>query len=172
MCTNYERAFLEADDLFDLFTEFLRPLPLSVFTQFVLPTSPYLESDAQASLNLTLLRPLISSDAPMYNADKMRQAEFEQHFLPYPANYTNYVENARVSVLVEGLLRLLVQYADVQVTASLRSKLKEGIKARKEKAKLGTRRKGLEKEAEADVAATILELSSARMLVVVDAADN
>lgn len=163
MCHHHEQAFLDTDDLFDLYTEFLRPLPLHVFVQFVLPSEPFLEPNAQASVNQDLLRILISSDAPTYKAETMTQKEFETHFLPYPANYTNHLENARVSVLVEGLLRLLVRYLDLQVDESFMSKLEEGISARKEKAKFGARKLTGEKEAEEELAVGVLEMSSMRM---------
>ena len=102
----------------------------------------------------------------------MRQVEFETHFLPYPANYTNFVENSRVSILVEGLLRLLLRYLDLQVTESLEQKLEQGIKAREAKARFGTRRKGGEREAEEDAAAIVLAMSSVRMRMLLKASSN
>jgi len=100
----------------------------------------------------------------------MRQAEFETHFLPYPASYTSLVDNARVSVLVESLLRMLSRHLGLQVTSSFKGKLNQGIKAREGKAKSATKRKGEDKEAEDDLATAMLEMSAARMRVMVDAA--
>ena len=163
---------MELEDYFDLLTEFIRPLPLPIFPQFVLPASPYLEPHAQASLNQNLLRPIISSEAPIYHADTMTQAEFEKHFLPFPANYTNYVDNARVSMLVESLLRLLFRHAGLQVTESLTTKLEEGIKARESKAGFGARKKGTIRGVEEDRAAKVLGFSAARMRAVLKAAGS
>ncbi|KAI4720438.1 hypothetical protein E4T48_03368 [Aureobasidium sp. EXF-10727] len=167
---NYEHAFMEAEDCFDLVTEFLRPLPLDTFMLFVSPPTPWLEPHSHASLCQTLLRPIISSEAPTYHANTMTQVDFEKHFLPYPAKYTNYVENARVSLLVEALLRLLFRHSALIVNNSLKRKLDEGIKAREAKAKSGARKFVGVKEAEDEKAVKILANSAMRMRMVVQVA--
>ncbi|KAI5210826.1 hypothetical protein E4T38_01924 [Aureobasidium subglaciale] len=167
---HYQHAFMEAEDCFDLVTEFIRPLPLDIFTLFVTPSSPWLEPHSHASLCQNLLRPIISSEAPTYHADTMTQIEFEKHFLPYPANYTNYVENARVSLLVEALLRLLFRHSALIVNDSLKKKLDEGIKAREVKARSGGRKLVGLKEAEEEKAVKMLANSAMRMKMVVQVA--
>ncbi|KAH0147503.1 hypothetical protein KCU67_g11839, partial [Aureobasidium melanogenum] len=167
---HYEHAFMEVEDCFDLVTEFLRPLPLDIFVLFVSPPTPWLEPHSHASLCQNLLRPIISSEAPVYQADTMTQIEFERHFLPYPANYTNYVENARVSLLVEALLRLLFRHSALIVNNSLKKKLDEGIKVREAKAKFGARKLVGIKEAEEDKAVKLLANSAMRMRMVVQVA--
>lgn len=87
----------------------------------------------------------------------MTQADFELHYLPYAANYTNQTDNVKVSILIEGLLRLLVRYLGLQVTKELKSKLEEGITARDEKARSATRKKP------DDEAVGALSMSAARM---------
>jgi hypothetical protein len=161
---------MEVEDCFDLVTEFLRPLPLDIFVLFVSPPTLWLEPHSHASLCQNLLRPIISSEAPVYQADTMTQIEFERHFLPYPANYTNYVENARVSLLVEALLRLLFRHSALIVNNSLKKKLDEGIKAREAKAKFGARKLVGIKEAEEDKAVKLLANSAMRMRMVVQVA--
>jgi len=161
---------MEAEDCFDLVTEFLRPLPLDTFMLFVSPPTPWLEDHSHASLCQNLLRPTISSEAPIYHADTMTQIEFEKHFLPYPANYTNYVENARVSLLVEKLLRLLFTNSALVVNDSLKKKLDEGIKAREAKAKFGARKLVGAKEAEEEKAVQMLSRSAMRMRMTVQIA--
>ncbi|KAI5236203.1 hypothetical protein E4T43_08796 [Aureobasidium subglaciale] len=168
--SHYQHAFMEAEDCFDLVTEFIRPLPLDIFTLFVTPSSPWLEPHSHASLCQNLLRPIISSEAPTYHADTMTQIEFEKHFLPYPANYTNYVENARVSLLVEALLRLLFRHSALIVNGSLKKKLDEGIKAREAKARFGGRKLVGLKEAEEEKAVKMLANSAMRMKMVVQVA--
>lgn len=161
---------MELEDCFDLLTEFIRPLPLFVFTQFVLPSTPYLEPHSHASLCQNLLRPTISSDAPVYHADTMRQAEFEKHFLPYAANYSNYVENCRVGLLVESLLRLLFRHAGLVVTEALKKGLEKGIKGREAKAAFGARKLVGSKEAEEERAVRMLRAGAQRMRVLVQVA--
>lgn len=167
---HYEHAFMEVEDCFDLVTEFLRPLPLDTFMLFVSPPNPWLEAHSHASLCQNLLRPIISSEAPTYHADTMTQIEFEKHFLPYPANYTNYVENARVSLLVEKLLRLLWTNSALVVNDSLKKKLDEGIKAREAKAKFGARKLVGAKGAEEEKAVQMLTRSAMRMRMTVQIA--
>ncbi|KAL1311598.1 hypothetical protein AAFC00_001711 [Neodothiora populina] len=163
--SSYDRsAFLDTDSLLDLYTESLRPLPLRIFVQFTLPTTPYLEPHAQATLNQTLLQPLISSDAPTFKAMTMTQEAFEKHYLPFPSNYASLIENARVSILIEGLLRLLLRHLDLQISVSLKRNLELGIQARRDKAAgSGTRRKRVERGVEDQHAAEVLEMSAARM---------
>ncbi|KAG9586059.1 hypothetical protein KCU77_g9692, partial [Aureobasidium melanogenum] len=167
---HYEHAFMEVEDCFDLVTEFLRPLPLDIFMLFVSPPTPWLEPHSHASLCQNLLRPIISSEAPIYHADTMTQIEFEKHFLPYPANYTNHVENARVSLLVEALLRLLFRHSALTVNNSLKKKLDEGIEAREAKAKFSARKLVGIKEAEEEKAVKMLANSAMKMRMVVQVA--
>ncbi|GAB7351635.1 hypothetical protein MBLNU459_g2243t2 [Dothideomycetes sp. NU459] len=173
-CTVQHILFTSTEDLFDLFTEFLRPLPLSIFVQFVLPTTPYLEPHAQARLIQILFRPLISSEAPVYNAYSMTQAEFEKHFLPFPASHYNYVDNARLSCMIESLLRMLLRHADLRITDSLVAKLEEGIEARESKAKSSAKKKKKigEREAEERYAADVMKMSAARMRMLIAAAKD
>lgn len=44
-------AFVDTEEILSVFTEFIKPLPLEVFQQFVLPSKPYLSDNLQASLN-------------------------------------------------------------------------------------------------------------------------
>jgi hypothetical protein len=166
----HEHAFLELEDCFDLLTEFIRPLPLAIFSQFVLPVTPYLGAHSQASLCQDLLRPIISSEAPVYRSPTMTQADFEKHFLPYASNYANHVENARVSMLVESLLRLMFKHEVLKVHDGLEKKLEQGIKAREDKAKFGARKLVGVKGAEEEKAVKLLAFSAARMRAVVRAA--
>lgn len=102
----------------------------------------------------------------------MTQAHFESHFLPFSANYANYVENARVSVIVESLLRLLARYLDLKVTPSLRANLDKGIRARQGKAAAGARRKSGDKDIEENSAAEVMDMSSKRMQVLLELLAN
>lgn len=102
----------------------------------------------------------------------MTQADFESHFLPFSANYVTCLENARVSLLVEGLLRLLVQYLDLEVTESLKTNLERGIRARQDRAAFGARKKTSERSVEEDLAAGVLEASAMRMRLLVKLAEG
>ena len=161
-------AFLDTEDLFDLYTEFLRPLPLPVFQQFVLPAKPWLGPNSQASLNQMILRPLLVATAPKYKENALTQAEFEVYYAPYAANSTGAVDNAKVSLLMEGLLRLLWKSGQLSATEKLKRLVKQGVEARKEKAAFDGRRKVGAKRAVDEEAVSALECSGERMVVLLD----
>lgn len=167
-CSVNPDAFLDNEDLFDLFTEFLRPLPLPVFQQFLLPTKPYLGPNSQASLSQMLLRPLLVATAPPYNENALTQAEFEEHYAPYEANNLSAVENAKVSLLIESLLRLLWSSEALGVTHKLRQLVERGIAARKEKVELGGRKRTGTRAKIDEEAIMTLECSAQRMKMILD----
>ncbi|KAM0705840.1 hypothetical protein Q7P35_007200 [Cladosporium inversicolor] len=149
--------FLDPEDLFDLYTEFLRPLPLPIFSFFILPTTSVarrtIDVNSLASLIQMLLRPLLSSVAPVSNANSLTAESFATHFAPFAANVSSVGENARVGICVEGLLRLLwtegvLTNAGEQVRKGVKEAVEEGIKAREERASGDGRRKSARKSAE------------------------
>lgn len=150
--------FLDSEDLFDLYTEFLRPLPLPIFSFFILPSSSTtrkteMEANSLASLIQMLLRPLLSSAAPVSNANSLTAESFATHFAPYAANVGSVGENARVGICVEGLLRLLweegvLAHAGQEVRQNVKDAVEEGIRMREEKASGDGRRQSAGKHAE------------------------
>jgi hypothetical protein len=169
-CTKNPEAFLDTEDLFDLYTEFLRPLPLPIFQQFVVPAKPWLGPNSQASLIQMLLRPLLSATAPAYNENALTQREFEMHYAPFAAANVTAVDNAKVGLLLEGLLRLLWSSKALEVTAELRRVVKLGIGARQERAAGDARKKGEGRAKIEEEALAVLQASAQRMMVVLDMA--
>lgn len=167
-CSLHPSYFYDTEDLFDLFTEFLKPLPLPVFSALILPSKRYLDTHLQASLDQMLLRPLLASSAPVYDDNSLTQEDFESHFAPYAANSTSVVENARVGLLVEDLMRLLWTEGGLQNSNSLRKAVEAGIKARKDKAVWDGRRKTEIKAREEVEAMLMLESSGERMIWMLD----
>ncbi|EMC92096.1 hypothetical protein BAUCODRAFT_276078 [Baudoinia panamericana UAMH 10762] len=163
LCHHDPTAFLDTEDLFDLLTEFLRPLPLPVFQQFVLPTTTYLDPDAHSSLNQMLLRALLSNNAPAYDENALTQDDFETHYAPYPANTTGVTDNAKVSLIIEDLLRLLWHSGKLAPSEKLRNAVEAGNDARREKVISGGRRKTGAKVVDAEEAVATLEHSAERM---------
>jgi hypothetical protein len=154
--------FLDSEDLFDLYTEFLRPLPLPIFSFFILPTPTATTSKARtidpnslASLIQMLLRPLLSSSAPISDANSLTAQSFAEELAVFPANVSSVGENARVGICVEGLLRLLwtegvLRNAGEDVRRLIREAVEEGIRAREQKAAgNGKRKSGLGKGVDA-----------------------
>lgn len=169
-CAMNPDDFLDNEDLFDLYTEFIRPLPLPAFQQFVLPMKPYLGPNSQASLNQMILRPLLTATAARYNDNALTQGEFEKHYAPHPANSTGAVDNAKVSLLLENLLRLLWLSGGLRSNGRFREIVQQGIDARKEKVAFDGRKKvGVRAKAEEEALA-VLDCSADRMLMVLDMA--
>lgn len=167
-CAEYPDAFLDTEDLFDLYTEFLKPLSLPVFQQFVLPTKRWLSENSQASLLQMLLRPMLAAVAPPYDENNLTQADFESHYAYYAANVTSVVDNAKVSLLIEGLQTLLWKSRQLTHTSRLQTLIGRGIAARKEKAGLDSRRRTGANAKEGGVASLTLECSGERMLTILD----
>jgi hypothetical protein len=154
--------FLDPEDLFDLYTEFLRPLPLPIFSFFILPSPNTnatsgarrtIDANSLASLIQMLLRPLLSFAAPVSNANSLTAESFASHFAPFAANVSSVGENARVGICVEGLLRLLwtegvLANAGEEIREDVKEAVGEGIKVREEKASGDGRRKSAGKSAE------------------------
>jgi hypothetical protein len=160
------RLFAETEDLFDLMSEFFRPLPLDVFQQFVSPQTPYLPPDMQASFNENLFRPLLGSSSW---TGIITQEIFEEQFAPNAAVNMSVEDNAKVSLLTESLLRALWTSKMLSNDLSQLGDLVErGIAARNEKV---SGRKGSAKKEDIDAhAKQVLQCSAERLRVLVSIA--
>ncbi|KAI7287082.1 hypothetical protein KC345_g749 [Hortaea werneckii] len=171
-------TFLDTEDLFDLFTEFLRPLPLPVFQQLVfaspLPSSNNDDTtkgfgiNEQSSLDQMLLRPLLASAAPAYHDNCLTQDHYQTHFAPFAANTHSANDNAKVALLLEDLLRLLWRSGNLEWCEDLQTVVERGIEARREKVAFDGRRKKSQRAKEDEEAVDLMEKSGERMLVILD----
>lgn len=168
LCATHPEGFLDVEDLFDLYAEFLRALPLPVFQRFVLPLRRYLDEHFQASLDQMLLRPLLDGAAPAYKRNELTQADFELYYAPFAANVASMAENAKVGLLVEDLLRLLWKTGGLTYSDGLRSVVVRGISARRGKAEYDGRIKSEAKARGEEASATTMEASAARMIALID----
>ncbi|KAF2215800.1 hypothetical protein CERZMDRAFT_13566, partial [Cercospora zeae-maydis SCOH1-5] len=129
----------DTEELFSIFTEFIRPLPLPLFQQFVLPTTAYMSADLQTSLNEMLSRPLLGTNATQGLID---QREFESSFATCTATNASYVDNAKVSLLSESMLRALWTSGHLNNDLSrLKSLVEKGIQLRFDRAAADGRKK-------------------------------
>ncbi|GAB7345881.1 hypothetical protein MBLNU457_4127t2 [Dothideomycetes sp. NU457] len=180
---------INTENLFDLFTEFMRPLPLAQFLAILFP-SPLSDLNATSSLYQMLLRPILSGDAPVYNANYLTKEDLMVFYLPFPASSTAAADNAKVSVVIEGLLRLLWGQGlldDMPDSSQdrgrgsgrlakkngkvnkLREAVERGIAARKDKVGTESRKRKAGAAAEEDeFAREVLEASSNRMMALLD----
>jgi hypothetical protein len=102
-------TFPDLDDLYTLFVEFIKPLPLSIFTQVVLPSTSadVMSLDAGTTLAEMLLQRLLESAAPSEREDNfLTLAKLCECYAPYAAGGTGKtVDQAKVGLLIEALVR-------------------------------------------------------------------
>jgi hypothetical protein len=133
--------FTTLDDLYNIYIEHIKPLPLPTFSLFILPVLPDVEPAYRSSFNQLLLHILISTSAPPVNNDDLSQEKLETSYLPFPANTHSIADNAKVSLLVESLIRLLGVHAGLVYSDALEAAIKTGVRAREMKAKANARKK-------------------------------
>lgn len=159
-------AFTDLEDLFDLYTESFRGLPLPAFTQFI-ATFRFPHGGLNALL-LNLLIPYIPSAPKTLNIFSTSQETLVDSFLPYAANVHSSVDNAKMSLLIEALMSSMMREGRLKADENFSEAVEEGINSRKTKAIGDARRKfkgrkGVEAEARRE-----LEMSAERILVILD----
>lgn len=128
--------FTDLNTLYDNFLEHIRSLPIAAFFLIISPTTLRVFTPAAASsLSQYILRSLIAASAPLPPNDELSQDILERSYLPYAANTISIVDNAKVSLCVETLLRLLDYHVGLVWTPGLQEAAEAGIRARTAKAK-------------------------------------
>lgn len=147
-------SFLSLDDLYHLFVENIRHLPLPIFQAFVSPSAlSSFSPTQQITLCDHLLACMLESSAPRSRDAHLTQPKLEQCFLPFAASTASPVDNAKVSITLEALLVLLAGDDNDLVTATpgLRDAVGTGIVARVEKAGSSEpKKKGLSRDLDAE----------------------
>ena len=154
------KLFTPLDDIYDLYTESFRSLPTILFGTLL--STSQLPIDSQIALNANLLLPLLSSRLPNYTITSPRQADMENIFLPANAATHSYAANAKISLILESMFRLMVETKCLRATDTLRDTVEKGIKARNIPYGNARRKKG--NEHEEDQAKELMELSNERLL--------
>jgi hypothetical protein len=136
--------FMEAEELFTLFVEFIRPLPLPAFQLVVLPSLfPAFSDDAHLTLCELLLQRMLEAAAPNTRSERyLTQSKMEHFYLPYAANKASHVDNAKVSLLLESMLRSFFRAGSLQRKPELGKALEAGIEARCRKVRTDSQRTG------------------------------
>lgn len=128
--------FTDLNTLYDTFLEHFRSLPLPAFFLLIsLATLRVFTPAAASSLAQYILRSLIAASAPLPHNDNMSQDILETSYLPFAANNANVVDNTRVSLCVETLLRLVDKHVGLAWTPGLQEAAETGIRARAAKAR-------------------------------------
>ncbi|CRG87450.1 hypothetical protein PISL3812_04467 [Talaromyces islandicus] len=139
--TAMPKVFMHFDDLYHLFVENLRHLPLPIFQAFMSPTTlPWFSPHAHSTLCELLLWRIRESGGPQSNDIYLNQEKLQDCFLPYAASNSSAVDNARMSILLESLITLLDKYGTLRNTPSFREAVAVGNENRLEKAEAEIRR--------------------------------
>lgn len=133
--------FMPVYDLYYLFVENIRPLPLPIFQAFVSPyILPQFSDEQQTTLCELLLFSMLESSAPTTDEDYLNQAKLERCFLPFAAINASAVDNAKVSIILEALIVLLANREMLSATPSFKEAVETGILRRAGRAQEELRR--------------------------------
>lgn len=128
-------TFTTLEELYHLFVENIRHLPLPIYQSFISPhVLPYFSAAAQTTLCEFLLFRLRESTAPETEEEYLNQAKLEQCFLPYAASTASVVDNTKMAIALEALVMLLAESEMLKVTPELRTAVEDGIMARADRA--------------------------------------
>ena len=124
--------FISTQDLYDILLEHIRPLPPSMFALIICPAGlKYFSVSAASSLTQYILLTIISASAPQPPNDHLNQEVLERCYLPWEANSVGAADNAKVSLCVETLIRLLHREGALEGTERLLEVAESGIEARR-----------------------------------------
>ncbi|KAH9903566.1 hypothetical protein F4778DRAFT_734687 [Xylariomycetidae sp. FL2044] len=175
LCVYIPDPPLDLYDLYDNFESTTKSLPLPIFTAFTSSSTSALRVDSQISiLNGILSRFMPSSaisparvDRATHDSHGVSPAIMERCYLPNPANTIVVEDNAKVSVLLEQLMQIILRDGGEQFSDDLLPAVEKGIQAREakiKKKKTSARGRALTEDADAEAKA-VLEMSGQRLLV-------
>lgn len=154
-------------DLYERFVEKIAQLPVSAFENFLAPHSSPLEEGPLVAIIRLLLPAFLPSSAPQPHkvdpaADKIERISdliLEKCYLPFA--YRTAENNAKLSLAIEALFRIMWSRGRVQWTPSLQQAVEKGVKARVDKS---AQKKNSRKEDGESAARCTVRASGARLL--------
>ncbi|WPH01742.1 Hypothetical protein R9X50_00459400 [Acrodontium crateriforme] len=165
--TQHPALFLPPDELYDLYTEFTRPLPLPIFQLLILPAKRFLPPTSQISLTQTLLCALLATPGPPCQPQHLTQEIWQAKYALATATNSGAGDNAKLSLLIEDLLSALSKAGALKPGPEVLGFVTEGVLARETKAGFDARRKTGDKAKDEVEATKILKLSGVRMKTLV-----
>ena len=101
-------TFPDLDELYTLFVEFIKPLPLPLFQQILSPSTAgdVFSPDAHTTLCEVILQRSLESAAPAVRSEKfLTGRKLREMYLPYAASGSGCEGQAKVGVLLDALVR-------------------------------------------------------------------
>ena len=166
---------INLDDLYIEFARRIKELPLPAFSMFISSQATPLVKVAYISLLRAIIPGFMPSSSPdPWKIDPATDKDnglsvsiMEKCFFPFPANAVGAEVNAKLSLLLESMLRSLWESGGITYSNSFAKAVEKGVQARNEKAK---KKAGRAKGDVSDKAALeILSASSRRLTMLVDA---
>lgn len=134
-------TFIPLEELYHLFVENTRHLPLPIFQAFVSPyTLSHFLPAAQTTLCEYMLFGMREDRATDTDEEYLNQNKLETCFLPFAASTNSVIDNAKMSITLESLLMLLADSGMLSVTPELKQAVEKGIHARAAKAQVESRK--------------------------------
>ena len=162
-------SFLELPELYALFTDFIRPLPTLTFTHLLTSTSRLFSVHAHSSLCEELLQKMLENNI-VTNDRYLTRNKLVESYLPFAASTHSASSNAKVSVLLSSLLRMLKGSGALEYDDEVRQAVRTGVERRERVLRSDSRtKKGAEQEE--DVAAKMLQESGRWIMRCVGADD-
>lgn len=159
--------FVHFSELYYLFVENIRPLPLPIFQTFVSPyVLPELPDEQQTTLCQALLLFMLESGAPNMHDEDLNQDNMEKCFLPFAASTTSVVDNVKVSIILEASIILLANSNMLTPTPSFKEAVESGILRRAERAQDDMRRSAASRNMESQEWCWLVESGERLMFLV------
>ena len=159
-------TFPDLEVLLVFFVEFIRPLSIPIFAQIVLPSpsNPF-DSTTLANLCEATLQSMLEHSAPSRRSRVLlSQEKLAEEYLPFAASKNGLEANARVSILLESLTRIMASSGILKKNNLLMDAMAEGVDRRWEKAG----KKSKKRQGDEAVAWDWLQESGKRIIHVVD----
>lgn len=171
----FENVFPDPHELFTLFVEFIRPLPLTAFERLILPSgSKELRSETRVALCEFILQRMVDNDngSNVSTLAPMTQERLVREYLPFTATANTIEFQAKYAVLVEAIVRTLLEEKNSVLARSdeLSQAVSEGTAAREKKAAELAEGASYKKSinTEEEYALQVVEESGARMRYLVE----
>lgn len=158
---------MKTADLYERFVDKIAQLPVSAFEDFLAPHSSTLDEVPLVAIIRLLLPALLPSSIPQpHNVDPAAANQegisdriLEKCYLPFA--YRTAENNAKLSLAIEALFRIMWTRGRVRWTPSLQQAVEKGVEARRNKS---AQKKNSRKEDGESVARGTVRASGARLL--------